>query len=161
MDLKPETLERIDKQIARYPDKRSMTLPMLHIIQEEKGHISKEAIAFIAEKLDLQPMQVFEVVTFYPMFRQEPIGKKHVKVCRTLSCALQGCYKTAEALQEQLSCGMHETSEDGNFTIEFVECLASCGTAPVVQVNETMHHNITPEKALELATELKQEVGAQ
>ena len=159
MDLKPETLKRIERQLKRYPEPRSMTLPMLHIIQEEKGYISKAAIEWIAEKLNLQPIDVYEVVTFYPMFRQEPIGKCHVRVCRTLSCALRGAYKTCEILQEELQCGLNQTSADGRFTIEFVECIADCANAPVVHVDETMHAHITPDSAQQFAQTLKKTVA--
>lgn len=158
MDLKQETLDRIDRQLTRYPDKRSMTLPMLHLIQEEKGYISKEAMEWIAQKLDLQPIHVYEVVTFYPMFRQEPIGKKQVRVCRTLSCALKGGYQTCEVLRKELNCELNHTSQDGNFSLEFVECIADCGNAPVIHVDDTMHAHITPDKAKAFAESLKNEV---
>lgn len=159
LTLQPETLEKIEKLIPRYPEKRSGTLPLLHLIQEDQGYISKEAMEWIAAKLDLEPINVYEVVTFYPMFRTEPIGKRHVRVCRTLSCALNGGYEVCKTLQKELNCGLNETSPDGNFYIEFVECIASCGTAPVVHIDETMHENITPDKALALANQLKQEQG--
>lgn len=154
MDLKAETLELIEKQMQRYPETRSMLLPMLHLVQEERGFISKEAMEWIAQKLEIQPIDVYEVVTFYPMFRQEPIGKCHVRVCRTLSCALKGAYKTCDTLQTELQCGLNETSEDGHFTVEFVECIADCANAPVVHVDETMHPHITPDKAKAFAQHL-------
>ena len=138
-----------------------MLLPMLHLVQEDKGYISKEAMEWIAEKLSLQPIDVYEVVTFYPMFRQEPIGKCHVRVCRTLSCALKGAYQTCDTLQTELKCGLNETSEEGDFTIEFVECIADCANAPVVHVDETMHAHITPDKAKVFARQLKDSVASQ
>ena len=92
MNLKPATLSQIDEVITHYPVKRSATLPLLHLVQEDVGWISTEAIEWIATKLELQPINVYEVVTFYPMFRQKPIGRRHIKVCRTLSCALTGGY---------------------------------------------------------------------
>src|ERR1043165_5732625 len=97
MNLKPETLRRIDDVITHYPVKRSAVLMLLHAIQEDVGYIPEGAIDWVAAKLDLQPINVYEVVTFYPMFRQKPIGRRHIKVCRTLSCALMGGYKTCEA----------------------------------------------------------------
>jgi len=132
---------------------------VLHAVQEERGYIPREAHEWIAQKLGIEPIQVYEVVTFYPMFKEAPVGKKHIKVCRTLSCALQGGYKVCNAMQEELGVGLDETSADGSFTIEFVECLASCGTAPVAMVNEQMHENLTPEKARELCRRLKDELG--
>lgn len=160
LELKPETLKKIDSIIPKYPVMRSAVLPLLHIIQEEKGYICKSAIEWVADKLGLQPINVFEVVTFYPMFRQEPIGKVHIKVCRTLSCALGGSYQTRDILMEKLACAENGTSPDGQFTVEFVECLANCGKGPVVQVDETMHEGITPEKAAAFADEIKKQATA-
>lgn len=159
MELSKETSEKIEKLIPRYPTKRSAVLPLLHLIQEEHGYISKEATEWIAEKLELQPINVHEVVTFYPMFREEPIGKKHIKVCRTLSCALRGSYTLCKKLEKELNCPVNETSEDGNYHIEFVECIANCGTAPVVQVGDKLYENVLPEKAGEFAQMLRDEVG--
>lgn len=159
MELKPETLEKIEQLIPRYPEKRSLVLPLLHIIQEERGYICDTAMEWIADKLELQPMAILEVLTFYPMFRREPIGKIHVKVCRTLPCALNGAYSVCEQLQEKLGCKLGGTSEDGNYTIEFVECIANCGTGPVVQVDETMYENISPDSVDEFVGELKKIAG--
>lgn len=159
LNLQAETIEKIEKLIPRYPEKRSGTLPLLHLIQEDQGYISKDAIEWIAEKLELEPINVYEVVTFYPMFRQEPIGKRHVRVCRTLSCALNGGYEVCKTLQKELNCELNGNSPDGNFHIEFVECIASCGTAPVVHIDDDMHENITPDKAVALANQLKKEQG--
>lgn len=158
MNLKPKLLNRIKELVPRYPEKRSAALPILHIIQEEEGYISNEAIEWVAEQLDLEPINIYELVTFYPMLRQKPTGKKHVKVCRTLPCALRGAYGLCENLQKAFNCPLGGTSEDGEYTIEFVECLASCGTAPVVQVGEVLHENVTPEKAKEFAEGLKKEL---
>src|SRR5205807_4476745 len=96
MNLRPATLQRIDEVIPHYPVKRSAALPLLHLVQEDVGYISQEAIEWIAQKLELQPINVYELVTFYPMFRPEPVGKYQIKVCRTLSCALGGSYKLHE-----------------------------------------------------------------
>jgi NADH-quinone oxidoreductase subunit E len=144
MELKAETLATIEELIPRYPQKRSLVLPLLHLIQEDRGYICDRAMEWIAEKLELTPMAILEVVTFYPMFRRHPIGKIHIKVCRTLPCALRGAYSVCEQLQQKLGCGLGETSADGLFTIDFVECIANCGTGPVVQVDDAMHENIDP-----------------
>src|SRR5215210_7664365 len=94
----PKELEaELNELVTHYPQKRSASLMFLHEIQEHFGYISKEAIEWIAAKLELQPINIYELVTFYPMFRQEPAGRRHIKVCRTLSCALMGGYKTCEA----------------------------------------------------------------
>ena len=157
MNLKPETLTRIDEVITHYPVKRSAVLPLLHLIQEDVGYISDGTIEWIAEKLELEPINVYEVVTFYPMFRRKPIGRRHIKVCRTLSCALMGAYKTCETFEKEFDTTLNSISPDGEVTVEFVECLASCGTAPVVMIDETLHENVDEKRARELAAQLRQE----
>jgi NADH-quinone oxidoreductase subunit E len=160
MNLKPETFQRIDEVITHYPVKRSATLPLLHLIQEDAGYISDEAIAWIAKKLELELINVLEVVTFYPMFRRAPIGRRHVKVCRTLSCALKGGYKTCETFENEFHTHRGEVSPDGEVTVEFVECLASCGTAPVVMIDEKLHENVDVAKAKQLSDQIKAEAKA-
>ena len=155
MNLKPATLQRIAEVITHYPLKRSATLPLLHLIQEDIGHIPDEAIEWVAAKLELQPINVYEVVTFYPMFKRHPIGRRHVKVCRTLSCALKGGYKVCDTFKKEFGVELDEVTPDGEVTIEFVECLASCGTAPVVMIDETLHENVDEQKAHALAAEIK------
>jgi NADH-quinone oxidoreductase subunit E len=157
MNLKPETLQRIDEVITHYPVKRSAVLMLLHAIQEDVGHIPPEAVEWVAAKLELQPINVLEVVTFYPMFRQKPIGRRHIKVCRTLSCALMGGYKTCEAFEREFHTHRGEVSPDGEVTIEFVECLASCGTAPVVMIDDDLHEKVDPARARQLSEQIKAE----
>lgn len=159
MTLKPETLRQIDEVITHYPVKRSATLPLLHLIQEDAGYISPEAIEWVAAKLELQPINVYEVVTFYPMFRQKPIGRRHIKVCRTLSCALMGGYKTCEAFEQEFNTHRGEISPDGEVTVEFVECLASCGTAPVVLIDDDLHEKVDVKKAKQLSNQIKAEAA--
>src|ERR1700731_2906632 len=103
MNLSAETLRKIDEVIPHYPVKRSAALPLLHLIQEELGYISPEPVLWIAAKLELQPINIQELVTFYPMFRQKPIGRRHIKVCRTLSCALLGAYRTCAAFEQHFN----------------------------------------------------------
>jgi NADH-quinone oxidoreductase subunit E len=162
MNLKSETFQRIDEVITHYPVKRSATLPLLHLIQEDAGYISDEAITWIAAKLELPPINVLEVVTFYPMFRRAPIGRRHIKVCRTLSCALSGGYKTCETFAREFDthAGPGVVSPDGEVTVEFVECLASCGTAPVVLIDETLHEKVDVAKAKQLSDRIKAEAAA-
>ncbi len=136
----------LDELTTHYPEKRSASLMFLHALQEQFGFISKEAIEWTAKKLGLQPINVYELVTFYPMFRQEPLGKTQIKVCRTLSCALAGSGELRTTLCQKLGLDAHkhvaQTTPDGKFTVEFVECLASCGTAPVVMVNEDLYEKV-------------------
>ena len=127
---------------------------LLHALQEHFGYISREAVEWAAARLGLQPIQILELVTFYPMFHQQPVGKYHFKICRTLSCALAGSYKLYEHFCRKLGLDPHahglQTTPDGRFTVEFVECLASCGTGPVLLCNETFHEKVTPERADEV-----------
>jgi NADH-quinone oxidoreductase subunit E len=127
---------------------------LLHAIQERFGYISRQAVEWIARKLELQPINVYELVTFYPMLHQRPVGKYHLRVCRTLSCALGGSYKLHEHLCRKLGLDADghgaQTTKDGNYTVEFVECLASCGTAPVMMCNEAFHEGVTEKRADEI-----------
>lgn len=160
MNLKPDTLRSIDEAITHYPVKRSAVLPLLHLIQEDVGFISDEAIEWVAAKLELQPINVYEVVTFYPMFRRKPIGRRHIRVCRTLSCAIMGGYQTCAEFERQFGTQKGEVSPDGEVTVEFVECLASCGTAPVVMVDDELHEKVDVAKAGEIAARIKSEAAA-
>lgn len=159
MNLKPETLHKIDEAITHYPVKRSAALPLLHLVQEERGFLSDEAVEWVAQKLGLQPVNIYELVTFYPMFRRKPIGRRHIKVCRTLSCALVGGYRVCEEFQKEFGCGVGETSADGGVTVDFVECLASCGAGPVVMIDEELHEKIDPARVRELAARIKEEAA--
>jgi len=151
----PTQLEaELNELVTHYPQKRSASLMFLHAIQEHFGYISKEAVEWVAAKLELQPINVYELVTFYPMFRQQPAGKYVLKVCRTLSCALGGSHKLHEHFCKKLGLDAHahglQTTKDGKFSVEFVECLASCGTAPVMMCNEDFYEGVTNEKADEV-----------
>src|SRR5437867_103469 len=148
----PGSLEaEIDELITHYPKKRSASLMLLHAIQEHFGYISRQAVEWIARKLELQPFNIYELVTFYPMLQQRPVGKYHLRVCRTLSCALGGSYKLHEHLCTRLALNPEEhgpqTTKDGRYTLQFVECLANCGTAPVMMCNELFHEGVSREKA--------------
>ncbi len=145
----------LDTQVAeiliRYPvSKRSAAMPVLHLIQETYGYISNEAIEWAASKLELQPINLLELVTFYPMYRQKLLGKYHIKVCRTLPCALQGSETLCEHLLKKLGVALDETTLDGKFTVSHVECIASCGTAPVIQINDDLYEKVTSQKVDEL-----------
>ncbi|MCP5529719.1 MAG: NAD(P)H-dependent oxidoreductase subunit E [Opitutaceae bacterium] len=159
MNLKPETLQRIDEVITHYPQKRSATLPLLHLIQEDIGYLPPETTEWVAAKLEIQPINVYEVITFYPMFRQKPIGRRHIRVCRTLSCALNGGYKTCDAIKQEFNTGMNEISPDGEVTVEFVECLASCGSGPVIMVDDELHEHVDCAKARQIAAQIKAEAA--
>ncbi len=148
--------EQADELISHYPvSKRSATLPLLHLWQETFGYISDDGIEWIGHKLGLQPINILELVTFYPMFRQHPAGKIQIRVCRTLSCAMAGSYDLCNHFRQK--CGTTENevhgleiSPDGKYSVEFVECIASCGTAPVIMINDDFHENVTIKRADEL-----------
>jgi NADH-quinone oxidoreductase subunit E len=151
----PAKLEaELNELVTHYPQKRSASLMFLHALQEHFGFLSKEAIEWTAAKLDLQPINVYELVTFYPMFRQQPAGKYVLKVCRTLSCALGGSHQLHEHFCKKLGLDSHghglQTTKDGKFSVEFVECLASCGTAPVMMCNDDFYEGVNHQKADEI-----------
>ena len=141
----------IDELVTHYPQKRSASLMVLHALQEHFGFISLAAMEWAAAKLGLQPINLYELVTFYPMFRQAPAGKYQIKICRTLSCALGGSHELHEHLCRQLGLDplQHgvQTTPDGRFSVEFVECLAGCGTAPVMMCNDETHEGVTVQQA--------------
>jgi NADH-quinone oxidoreductase subunit E len=156
----PSQLEaEINELITHYPQKRSASVMVLHALQDHFGFISPEAMEWTAAKLALQPINIYELVTFYPMFHQEPVGKFHLKVCRTLSCMLGGSFKLHDHLCGKLGLDPHkhgaQTTPDGKFTVEFVECLASCGTAPVMMCNEDFYEGVTRQKAEEILARCK------
>ena len=151
LEIPKSLLDEVEELISHYPQKRSASLMLLHAFQEHFGHVSKESVEWIAAKLDLRPINVYELVTFYPMFREEPAGRHVIKVCRTLSCALGGSGKLHGNLCQKLGLDPKvyglQTSKDGKFSVEFVECLASCGTAPVMMCNEDFHEGVSADKA--------------
>jgi NADH-quinone oxidoreductase subunit E len=154
-----ELAAEIDEVITHYPKKRSASMMVLHAIQGRFGYISRQAVEWTAAKLDLQPINVYELVTFYPMFRPRSVGKFQIKVCRTLSCALGGSYQLHKHFCEKLGLDHRQhgpqTTKDGKFTVEFVECLASCGTAPVMMCNDDFYEGVTPTKADEIVSKWK------
>ncbi len=161
MQIPTELLAKVDEAISHYPvSLRSASLPLLHLFQEHFGYISEESILWIAEKLELQPIHVLELVTFYPMFRRKPAGKHHIRVCRTLSCAMAGSFELKEKFCKEAKIACHgedhdhgdpvSVGENGEYSIEFVECIASCGSAPVCMINDDFYEGVTQEEVAEL-----------
>jgi len=156
--LASDLLTRVDEIITHYPvSKRSAAVPLLHIWQNRFGCIDDSGVEWIASKLDLEPINILELVTFYPWFRRTSPGKKIIRVCRTLSCAMAGSYEVHKALCQAAGLDnshdehAHEvTAPDGSCTIEFVECLASCGSAPVALVGDHLHERISSADAARL-----------
>jgi NADH-quinone oxidoreductase subunit E len=154
-----ELAAEIDELISHYPKKRSAALMLLHAVQARYGYLSRQAVEWVASRLELQPINIYELVTFYPMFHQSPTGKYHFRICRTLSCALAGSYNLHGRLCQRFGLDPHlhgpQTTKDGKFTVEFVECLASCGTPPVMLCNEIFHENVNDAKADQIVEECK------
>ena len=156
----PAELEsKIDEVITHSPvSKRSAVLPLLRLRQHQFRYITDEAVNWVAAKLSLEPIQVLEVVTFYPGFRQSAPGKFHIRVCRTLSCAMAGSYELMESLCKSANIDRSHVdhhhpiavSADGKYSIEFAECLASCGFGPVCMVEDDFYEKVEPAKAAEL-----------
>ena len=135
--LSIESLKRIDREIAKYPidKKQSAVMSALAIAQEEKGWLSSETMDFVAKYLDMPPIAVYEVATFYNMYNLDPVGKYKITICTNLPCALSGSNESAAYLKEKLGIGYNQTTADGKFTLKEGECLGACGDAPVLLVN--------------------------
>lgn len=153
-----EALSLAHKIMKRYPDgkHKSAILPILHIAQAEfDGWLSVEAMDYVASILKIQPIEVYEVASFYTMFNLRPVGKCVIEVCRTGPCWLMGAEDLVKFIEKKLGIKEGETTPDGMFTLKTVECLASCGTAPMMQIGETYHENLTFEKCGEILDNYK------
>ena len=142
--------------LKRYPEKRAALLPVLHLAQREFGWISTDVMEYVANLMDIPVGDVLDTASFYTMFHKKPMGKYHVQVCHTLSCALRGARKIYEAAEKKLKIREGEVTPDGRFSLVKVECLGSCGTAPVVQINDDYYEGLTVEKFLEILDSLNQ-----
>ena len=141
----PELAARFDKLVTLYPVRRSALIPMLLYAQDEIGYVSDAAIAEIGRRLDITVLDVRNVLTYYSMLRTEPIGKFNVQVCTNISCMLRGGQELFEHCEQRLGIGHKQTTTDGIFSLEEVECIGACSWAPAVQVNYDFHENLTPE----------------
>ena len=141
--LTPERDRDLTEILTRYPTKMAACIPALHLCQDQLGWVSDEVITFVSTRLDLPPAHVKGVVTFYTLFNQHPVGKHQVWVCRTLPCALRGAGDLLHHCEKRLGIKPGETTSDGKITLRTAECLASCGTAPMIQVDKTYHENLT------------------
>lgn len=152
-EFNSETLNLVNRIIKRYPQGRqkSALLPVLHIAQSENGGwLSSEVMDYVAALLNIQPIEVYEVATFYSMFNLQPVGNCMIEVCQTGPCWLNGSEEILAHFEKRLGIKPGETTSDGRFSLKTAECLAACGNAPVIQVGTEYHENITPEKADEL-----------
>ena len=139
----PERQERFQALLARYPDKRSVTLPALHLAQDQEGYLSGETIVALARLLSIVPADLMDTISFYTMFHTKPKGKYLLQVCQTLSCSLAGADQLVDHLNEKYEIKAGETTTDGRFTLVKVECLGSCGTAPVLQINDDYYERLS------------------
>jgi NADH-quinone oxidoreductase subunit E len=144
-----------ERLVKRYPTRESMILPALWLTQEQEGWISAEAMAYIADRIGTYASAVYEVATFYTMYNLRPTGKNHICVCRTLSCYLLGKQEIVDYIRQELGIIPGEVSADGQYSLEEVECLGHCGTAPVVQVNGEFYENMNVDTLKELLATLK------
>jgi len=154
-EIKNETMIKIDSIISRYPNKRSALLEILHILQTEWGYIDREGEETVASLLGIHPVDVHEVVTFYTMYARKPVGKYRILICRNLTCTLLGGETLINYLKKKLKIEEGETTSDGKFTLETVECLGACELAPVMQINGEFYGNLTPEKIDKILEDLK------
>ncbi len=153
--LSPAGEEFVKKELTRYETKRSAIIPCLFKVQEEnKGWVSPEAVTYLSGLMDLPEAWVNEVLNFYTMFNKEPVGKLHVQVCCNISCCMNGARELTKHLKDTFNVKEGEVSADGNVTITRVECLGSCGTAPMMQVNDNYYENLTHESAVKTIKEL-------
>src|SRR5881392_1095783 len=157
--ISEQAKQRMRDLAARYPIARSAIMPALYIAQQEEGYITQQALEAVAEAIGLTVDDVESVATFYTMYYQHAPGKKVIKVCTSLSCYLRGCDAVVNHLEKRLGIKRGETSADGNYTLMTAECLASCGTAPVLQVNDEFVENVTPSMADALINEWNEELN--
>jgi NADH-quinone oxidoreductase subunit E len=146
VDPKPETVRAIDELISHYPVKEAALIPAMHILQDEIKWMPLEAMDWIADKLEIPRVRVYGVASFYTMFRRKPAGRLRLEVCTNLSCSLLGGGHIRDYLCDKLGIKPGETTPDGKITVTEVECLGSCGTAPVMLVNDKFYENLTPRK---------------
>ena len=153
--LSESLLKKFDQLIARYPLKRSALVPLLMYAQDEVGCVSEEGIAEVAQRVDVRPIEVVEVIGYYSMLHRKPVGKYNVQVCTNISCMLRGADELYEHACKKLGIKHKQTTPDGLFSLEEVECLGACCGAPAMQVNYDFYENLTPESFDALIDELK------
>jgi NADH-quinone oxidoreductase E subunit len=152
-------LAEIKELCTHYPDRRSAVMGVLYIAQKEFGWMKKEVMDLVAETLKIPVFQVWEVVSFYTLYHRQPVGKFHLQVCNNISCTLRGSQSLVDAIRNKYQISNGETSKNGLFTITEVECLGSCGTAPVIQINEDYYENMDVKKLEEFFKKAELEVA--
>jgi len=152
-------LAEIKELCTHYPDRRSAVMGVLYIAQNEFGWMKKEVMDLVAETLKIPVFQVWEVVSFYTLYHRQPVGKFHLQVCNNISCTLRGSQSLVDAIRNKYQISNGETSKNGLFTVTEVECLGSCGTAPVIQINEDYYENMDVKKLEEFFKKAELEVA--
>ena len=153
--LSENAKKEIGREMAKYPEKRAVILAALHLVQKEEGWISQDAMEEVASLLDLTPIEVREVTSFYTMFNMRPVGRHHLQVCTNLSCALMNGRGVVEYIRRKIGIDVGETTGDERFTLSTVECLGSCGTAPMMQIGDDYHENLSEPKIDSILETLK------
>lgn len=156
--LSNATETKLQEIITRYPQKKSAVMPALYLAQEELGWISPDAVEWVANRLELPTSHVYEVASFYTMYYKRPVGRYHLQVCRTLSCQLVGARKLIDRLENRFGLKAGEVSADGMWSFEEVECLGSCGTAPMCQINDVFFEKLSPERLDEILEQISVEL---
>ncbi len=156
-EFSPEVAEEMRMHLAKYPAERSRSalIPLLFVVQRERGYIDNPGVNFLAEFLKLEVTDIWETATFYSMFNLHPVGRHHVQICKTLSCKIMGEPGITDHICTKLGIHPGETTEDGKFTVSLVECLGSCGTAPMMQIGFDYHEDLTVEKVDQILADCK------
>lgn len=150
-----ENKKKFEETLKRYPKKQAALLPALWLVQEQQGWISKESMEYLAKLLDVTPAYVYETATFYTMYNKKPIGKHHIQVCNSVCCCLRGSEETVNYIKKKLGIEVGESTPDGKFHLSAVECLGSCGTAPMMQIGNDYHEDLTEAKIDKILESLK------
>jgi NADH-quinone oxidoreductase subunit E len=159
MKFQEDKLQKVNEIIARYPEgkQKSAVLPLLHMAQDENGGwLSVEAMDYVAGLLQIKPIEVYEVATFYSMYNLKPVGKYVFEVCQTGPCMLNGSDQIIDHIKQKLNIGIGETTSDGLFTLKVVECLGACGYAPLMQLGKTYKEHLTKEKVDNIIAECRE-----
>jgi len=149
--------ERIKTLLARYPNREAALIPVLYVAQDQFGYLSHDVMALVAKRLELPETHVINTATFYTLLRKKETGKHHIQVCTNVSCYLRGCDGILAAIEKKLSIAPGKTTPDRKFSLEEVQCLAACGNAPAVQINDKYYEDLTPNRVIEVIEKLKNE----
>lgn len=153
--LSEKAVQEINELTYKYATRRSAVMPALSVVQREHGYVTEEGMRDVARILGVKPVLVFEVATFYTMYNKKPVGKYHIQVCMNIACSLLGAGHLMDFLSRKLGIKTRETTSDKKFTLSAVECLGSCGTAPMMQINDAYYENLTEGKVEEILNSLR------